>query len=102
MKTILIVKRYKRENCTCDDMRVIYHGKTCIVAKNSKHGGLYLHKDAKIIKGEFCKIAGSIKYPILIAKDEVHIEFNGLLEIEKIDTDQLHKQDIISILTPAN
>ena len=39
-KTILVVKRYKRENCTLDDMRVIYHGKNCLVAKNIKHGGL--------------------------------------------------------------
>lgn len=96
-KTILVVKRYKRENCTLDDMRVIYHGKTCLVAKNSKHGGLYLHKDCKIIKGQFAKVAGSIRYPILIANSDVHIEYNGILDINKIDTDQYIKQDIITV-----
>ena len=93
----LIIKPYKRENCTLDDMRVIYNGKTCLVAKNSKFKGLYLHKSAKIIKGSFHKNAGSIRYPILFAKSEVHIRVTDFHSAPNIITDQYIKQDIISI-----
>lgn len=93
----LIIKPYKRENCTLDDMRVIYNGKTCLVAKNSKHGGLYLHKCAKIIKGSFYKVAGSINYPILLAKSDVHIKIENFHILPNIETDQHVKQDIITV-----
>lgn len=94
----IIVKPYKRVNCTLDDMRVIYNGKTCLVAKNSKHGDLYLHKCAKIIKGSFHKNAGSIRYPILFAKNEVHIRVENFHSEPNIITDQYQKQDIISVV----
>jgi len=93
----LIVKPYKRENCTLDDMRTIYNGKTCLVAKNDKFGGLYLHKCAKIIKGKFHKVAGSVRYPILIAKNEVHIRVENFHSAPNIITDQYIKQDIITV-----
>jgi hypothetical protein len=94
----LVVKRYKRENCTLDDMRSIYSGKICLIAKNSKFDGLYIHKSGKIIKGKFSKVAGSVRYPILIAQDEVHIRFENFNNIPNIITDQYVKQDIISVV----
>lgn len=94
----LIVKRYDIQNCTLDDMRVIYSGNTCLIAKNAKFGELYIHKTGKIIKGRFVKNAGSIRYPILIAEKEVHIRFENFHKHPNINTDQLHKQDIISIV----
>jgi hypothetical protein len=94
----LVVKRYKRENCTLDDMRSIYSGKTCLIAKNSKFDGLYIHKSGKIIKGKFSKVAGSVRYPILIAQDEVHIRFENFHSMPNIITDQYVKQDIISVV----
>ena len=75
----LIVKRYDRQNCTLDDMRVIY-------------------KTGKIIKGKFVKNAGSIRYPILIAEKEVHIRFDNFPKEPNIITDQYQKQDIISVV----
>lgn len=94
----IIVKPYTRNNCILDDMRTIYNNKVCIVAKNSKFGGLYLHKSAKIIKGNFCKNAGSIRYPILISDKDVHIRVENLNEHPNIITDQINKQNIISIV----
>lgn len=94
----IIVKRYNRENCYLDDMRTIYSGNTCLVAKNEKAGGLYLHKCARIIKGSFCHIAGSVRYPILIAKSEVHIRVENFHSKPNIETDQVEKQDIITII----
>lgn len=94
----IVVKPYERENCTLDDMRSIYSGSTCIVAKNNKHGGLYISKFAKIIKGSFVKVAGSVRYPILIAKNEVHIRVSNFHSKSNVITDQLHKQDIISVI----
>ena len=94
----IVVKRYDRQNPTLDDMRVIYADNTCICAKNSKYGGLYLHKNAKIIKGSFLNSAGSVKYPILIAKNEVHIRVTNFNRIPEIITNQYIKQDIISII----
>ncbi len=93
----LTVKQYNRENCTLDDMRVIYSGKTCLVAKNSKHGGLYLHKNATIIKGRFHYAAGSIRYPILIADKEVQIRVENFHSKPNIKTDQLNEQNIITV-----
>lgn len=94
----LIIKKYDRQNCTLDDMRVIYSDKTCLVAKNSKFGDLYIHKSGKIIKGRFIKDAGSIMYPILIAQKEVHIRFENFPTEPNIITDQYRKQDIISVV----
>jgi hypothetical protein len=94
----LVVKPYKRENCTLDDMRVIYNGNTCLIAKNSKHGGLYLHPNAKIIKGSFHKVAGSVRYPVLLAKNEVHIQVKDFHSKANIKTNQHVKQDIIKII----
>lgn len=94
----LVIKPYKRENCTLDDMRVIYSDKTCLVAKNSKFDGLYIHKSGKIIKGSFYKVAGSVSYPILMVKNEVHIRFLNFHSKPNIITDQHIKQDIISVV----
>jgi hypothetical protein len=94
----LVVKPYKRENCTLDDMRVIHSNNTCLVAKNSKFGNLYIHKTGKIIKGGFIKNAGSNAYPVLISKNEVHIRFENFKGKPNIGTDQHIKQDIISII----
>jgi hypothetical protein len=94
----LIVKRYIRENCVCDDMRVIYSDKTCLIAKNEKYGKLYVHKSGKIIKGRFMYGAGSHSTPILIAEKEVHIRFENFPTEPNIITDQYHKQDIISVV----
>lgn len=94
----IIVKPYERKNCTCDDYRVIYNGKTCLVAKNAKHGELYIHPCAKIIKGNFSKIAGSINYPILFNKQDVHIRVTDFHSAPEIKTNQLVKQDIISVI----
>ena len=94
----LIVKRYDRQNCTLDDMRVIYSDKTCLIAKNSKFADLYIHKTGKIIKGKFVKNAGSIRYPVLIAEKEVHIRFDNFPKEPNIITDQYQKQDIISVV----
>ena len=94
----LVIKRYKRENCTLDDMRSIYSGNTCLIAKNSKFDGLYIHKSGKIIKGKFLKVAGSVRYPILIAQDEVHIRFENFHSMPSIITDQFVKQSIISVV----
>ena len=96
----IIVKRYRRENCVLDDMRTIYSGKTCICAKNKKFGGLYLHENAKIIKGKFSNVAGSNSYPILIAEtEEVHILVTNFHSEPDIKTDQHIKQDIIEVVT---
>lgn len=81
-----------------DDMRTIYCGNTCLVAKNNKFGQLYLHKTAKIIRGSFAKVAGSNSHPILIANDEVHIKFENFPRYPNITTDQYIKQDIISVI----
>ena len=95
----LIIKPYKRESCVLDDMRAIYSGKTCLVAKNHKYGGLYLNKHAKIIKGRFHHGAGSHSYPILLAKTkEVHVLVTDFPYEPDIITDQHHKQDIIQII----
>ena len=94
----IIIKPYKRENCALDDMRVIYNGKTCLIAKNEKYGGLYLHKNAKIIKGAFHNVAGSVKYPILMAKNEVHIRVTNFNSKANIITDQYKKQNIIKVV----
>lgn len=96
----IIVKPYKRENCTLDDMRTIYNGKTCLVAKNNKFGEIYLHKDAKIVKGRFYRVAGSNSSPILLAEtEEVHIKVTDHHNPPDIETDQLHKQDIITVIS---
>ena len=96
----IIIKPYKRENCVLDDMRRIYSGNTCIVAKNNKFGGLYLHKNAKIVKGKFHHVAGSNSYPILCAKTkEVHIEVTNFHSPPNVITDQCVKQGIIQVLT---
>lgn len=94
----LVIKPYKRENCTLDNMRVIYSDKTCLVAKNSKFDGLYIHKSGKIIKGSFHKVAGSVRYPILMAKNEVHIRFENFHSKPNIMTDQYIQQDVISVV----
>lgn len=94
----LVIKQYKRENCTLDDMRVVYSGKTCLIAKNDKFKGLYLHKNAKIIKGKFFKVAGSIRYPILMASKEVRIRITDFHSKANIITDQHEKQDIIKVI----
>lgn len=94
----LIIKPYNRENCVLDDMRTIYSGNTCLIAKNRKHGGLYLHKCAKIIKGSFHNVAGSISYPILMAKKEVHVRVENFHSKPNVVTDQRIKQDIIQIV----
>lgn len=98
----IIIKQYERKNCMLDDMRTIYNGNTCLVAKNSKHGGLYLHKNAKIIKGSFQNNAGSIRYPILRAKDKVIIKVTNFHSKPNIITDQLKKQDIIELIDCNN
>ena len=56
-----------------------------------------LHKCCKIIKGSFHKVAGSVRYPILIAKNEVQIRVENFHSEPKIITDQYVKQDIITI-----
>jgi hypothetical protein len=94
----LIIKPYIRKNCAMDDIRVIYSDKTCLVAKNSKFGGLYIHPTGKIIKGRFVKFAGSNRYPILIAEKEVHIRFENFPSKPNIITDQYKTQDIITLL----
>lgn len=95
----IVVKRYERQNGGLTDMRTIYADKTCICAKNQKFGGLYLHKNAKIIKGSFYNPAGSNQHPILLPKtDEVHIRVTGFDKIPDIRTNQYLKQDIISII----
>lgn len=91
----LIIKRYKRENPTLDDMKSIYSNKVCLVSKNLKNGGVYIHKTGKIIKGSFEFSAGSFKHPILIAKEEVCIKFTNFPHKPNIKTDQFKKQDII-------
>jgi hypothetical protein len=99
----IVIKRYERQNGGLTDMRTIYADKTCICAKNQKFGGLYLHKNAKIIKGRFHNPAGSNQYPILFPKtDEVHIRVTGFDKIPNIRTNQHHKQDIISIIDITN
>lgn len=94
----LVVKQYSRKNCVLDDMRVICNGRTTLVAKNHKFGGLYLHKCAKIIKGHFHKRGGSNSYPILMAHNEVHIRITDLHSKANIITDQHIKQDIINVI----
>ncbi len=94
----IIVKPYKRESCVLDDMRTIYNGRTCLVAKNTKQNGLYIHKCAKIIKGSFYRVAGSHNYPILLAKNEVHIRITNFHSPPNIITDQHVKQNIITII----
>jgi len=98
---IVVVKKWKRNNPTLDDLRVIKSGNTTLIAKNQKKGGIYLHKRAKIVKGRFEYIAGSNSYPILIPKtSEVHIEVTGFHSKPDINTDQYSKQDIIEVITP--
>lgn len=80
------------------DMRVIYSDKTCLVAKNSKFGRLYIHPTGKIIKGRFVKFAGSNRYPILIAEKEVHIKFENFPSKPNILTDQYKTYDIVTLL----
>lgn len=94
----IIIKPFIRVNPTLDDMRKIYIGNTCIVAKNSKHGGLYLNNRANIIKGNFRYNSGSVRYPVLIAQSEVHIKVTNFHLEPIISTDQYKKQDIISII----
>jgi len=79
-------------------MRVIRSGNTCICAKNSKHGDLYLHKNAKIVKGKFNYNAGSIRYPLLFAKSEVHIKVTDFHSRPDITTDQYSKLDCIQVI----
>ena len=95
---IIVIKPYNRVNPVLDDMRTIRIGSTCIVAKNNKFGGLYLHKNAKIVKGKFHHSAGSNSYPILLVKKEVHIELRGFGMSPEITTDQYIKQDIIKLI----
>ena len=93
----LVIKPHARRT-VLEDMRTIYSGHTCLVAKNSKYKGLYLHPSAKIIKGSFYKNAGSNKYPILSAKTEVHIQVINFPHKANIVTDSYSKLDNISII----
>lgn len=84
----LIIHSYNRKT-SLDDMRVLYSGNTCIVAKNDKNGGIYLHKSAKIVGGRFKYSAGSVRYPVLIPKGKsVRIEVTGFHGKPDIITDQ--------------
>lgn len=94
----LVIKPYKRQNCALDDMRTIYSDNTCLIAKNNKIDGLYIHNTGEILKGKFHKVAGSVRYPILMAKNEVHIRFENFHSNPNIITDQSRKQDIISVI----
>ena len=94
----IVVKPYVRKNATLDDLKAIYNGKTCIVSKPSKFGHIKLHRNAKIIKGNFNKIAGSHSSPILFLKGEVHIRVTNFHMRDDVRTDQKSKQDIIEII----
>lgn len=93
----IVFKPYKRESPLLDNIRTIYNNNTCIVAKNSKHGGLYLHPNAEIIHGSFFKTAGSVRYPVLAPKKEVHIRVKGIKAPPNISSDQFIEQDVIFV-----
>lgn len=95
----LVVSKYTRKSPDLDDMSYIKSHKTCLVAKNKKHEGLYIHPSGKIIKGKFFKIAGSVNSPILFAEtEEVHIRFENFPhKPDNIHTDQYNKQNCISV-----
>jgi hypothetical protein len=94
------MKKYLRRSPALDDITCIYNHKTCLVAKNHKHGGLYIHPTGEIIEGKFFKSSGSIRHPVLQAETkEVHIKFENFpYNPNNIHTDQYVKQDIISIV----
>ena len=46
----LVIKQYERKNPLLDDIRTIHSNNICLVAKNQKTGGLYIHKTGKIVK----------------------------------------------------
>jgi len=94
----IVIKPYIRTGGCLEDIRVIYNGSICIVAKNSKFGGLYLHPSAKIIKGNFLSVAGSVRYPILYLKKETHIRVEGSIKPPNIMTDQKKETNSISII----
>jgi len=96
----LIIKKYERISPTLDDMSSIHNHNTCLVSKNTKHGGVYIHKTGKIIKGKFLNSSGSVRYPILFNKtEEVHIRYeNFLYNPDNIRSNQFQKQDIISVI----
>jgi uncharacterized membrane protein len=94
----IVVKPYVRKNATLDDLKSIYNGRTCIVTKTKKFGGVKLHRNAEIIKGNFNKIAGSHSSPILFLQEEVHIRVTDFHMRDDVKTDQKHKQDIIEII----
>lgn len=96
----VIVRKYERNNPTLDDMRAIYSARTCLVAKNSKYGDIYLHPCAKIVKGRFEFSAGSHSYPVLMPKTkEVHIQVRDFPYPPDINTDQYNEQEgIIEVI----
>jgi len=94
---ILIIKKYNRENPFLDDMKSIYSGNICLISKNAKKGCLYIHNTGEIISGKFLDNVGSVKYPILIAENEVQIKFTNFPYKPKIKTNQIQKQEVITI-----
>lgn len=95
----ITIKQYERSSPTLHDMRVVRATGICIVAKNSKFGGLYLHPKAKIVKGRFEHVAGSNSYPILYPKSkEVVIEVTDFERFPEITTDRYAQHsDIVKL-----
>lgn len=68
------IKPFSVKSPYLETIRRIYVSNICIVAKNSKEGGIYLSNYAKIIQGRFFYVAGSVRYPILVPKGHITIK----------------------------
>jgi hypothetical protein len=96
----LVIKPYNEDRITnggLAEIRTIYSNNICLVAKNNKFDGIYIHPKGKLIKGKFHKVAGSIRYPLLFPKSEVHILFEDFPHIPKISFCEYVKPDTVQI-----
>ena len=75
----IVFKPYERKQPALDDISKVYVNNVCIVAKNQKHDALYVHRQAKIVKGKFKYSAGSVSYPILWCNKEVYIKVKNFI-----------------------
>lgn len=83
----VIIKKYDRKE-VYDDLRAVYLGNSCLVAKNEKQGAFYLNKKAKIVKGKFHWSAGSVRYPALLPQtSEVRIRVTDWHCAPRLETD---------------
>ena len=74
----------------------IYINGVCIIAKNTRRGGLYISRYIENINGKFAYVAGSISTPMLYAeKGEIIIKVKDFPKNPQVIFENEHVQDCL-------